>query len=43
MCMLMQAQGINDKWELYKFIGSKFQNLSQEHGRKYLSMPTESY
>lgn len=35
-CWDASLRRINDKWELYKFVGSKFQNLSQEHGRKYL-------
>ena len=27
---------VDDEWELYKFVGTKFQKRSQEHQRKYL-------
>ena len=35
-CWDASLRRINDEWELYKFVGTKFQNRSQEHERKYL-------
>ena len=35
-CWDASLRRINDDWELYKFVGTKFQNRSQEHERKYL-------
>lgn len=36
VCWDASLRRINDKWELYKFVGTKFQKRSQEHQRKYL-------
>ena len=35
-CWDASLRRINDEWELYKFVGTKFQKRSQEHQRKYL-------
>ena len=36
VCWDASLRRINNKWELYKFKGTKFQKRSQEHERKYL-------
>ena len=35
-CWDASLRRIDDEWELYKFVGTKFQKRSQEHQRKYL-------
>ena len=36
VCWDASMRRINNEWELYKFVGTKFQKRSQEHQRKYL-------
>ena len=36
VCWDASLRRINDEWELYKFVGTKFQKRSKEHQRKYL-------
>ena len=36
VCWDASLRRIDDEWELYKFVGTKFQKRSQEHQRKYL-------
>ena len=35
-CWDASLRRVNDEWELYKFVGTKFQKRSQKHQRKYL-------
>ena len=35
-CWDASLRRVNNEWELYKFVGTKFQKRSQEHQRKYL-------